>query len=163
MTAAEILEAYGLYIAIGFAVAVAVVWLISKANRKTSVVRESMAKDVLDEGAERASRNQALIDAGTPAPSLDSKVSAEQARSANSGDDLTRIKGLGPKIATMLNEMGVNRFAQIAAWTDSDIEKIDSRLGKFQGRIRRDAWVDQAKLLNSGDESGFSAKFGQNG
>nr|WP_298897611.1 hypothetical protein [uncultured Altererythrobacter sp.] len=164
MTAAEILEVYGIYIAAGFAVAVAVVWLMGRANRKAKVVRESMTKDVLDEGAERASRNQALIDAGTPAPPLDAGPAPVPiaAPTPASGDDLTRIKGLGPKIATLLHEQGVTCFADIAAWTDADIERVDAQLGRFQGRIHRDAWVEQAKLLSAGDENGFTSKFGQN-
>ena len=163
MTAAEILEAYGLYIAIGFAVGFVIVWLMSRANRKAKVVRETMTKDVLDEGAERASRNQALIDAGTPAPTFDATPEPTPIAAPQAGDDLTRIKGLGPKIATMLREQGVATFADIAAWSDADIERVDAQLGRFQGRIRRDAWVEQAKLLSAGDETGFSNKFGQNG
>ncbi|NBS23508.1 MAG: hypothetical protein EBS78_05955 [Altererythrobacter sp.] len=165
MTAAEILEAYGVYIAIGFVVAIAIVWLIGRANRKAKVVRESSTRDVLDEGAERASRNQALIDAGTPAPPLDAgpAPASVTAPTPAGADDLTRIKGLGPKIATLLREQGVTRFADIAALNDADIERIDAHLGRFQGRIRRDAWVEQAKLLSAGDEAGFTSKFGQNG
>jgi len=163
MSAAEIFDAYGLYIGIGLAVGFVIVWLISRANRKTSVLRESMTKDVLDEGAERASRNQALIDAGTSAPTLEGTPTPVAAPIPADGDDLTRIKGLGPKIATMLREQGVATFADIAAWSDADIDRIDALLGRFQGRIRRDAWVEQARLLSAGDESGFSSKFGQNG
>lgn len=182
MTATEILEAYGLYIAIGFAVAVAIVWLMGRANRKAKVVRESMTKDVLDEGAERASRNQALINAGRGPGELSQAANSQAVAHAGAladaeagaqvtpsrpaspaDDDLTRIKGLGPKIATLLREQGVTRFADIAAWNDADIERIDAQLGRFQGRIRRDAWVEQAKLLSAGDETGFTSKFGKNG
>lgn len=166
MTAAEVLEVYGIYIAIGFATAFVVIWLIGRANRKAKVVRESMTKDVLDDGAERASRNQALIDAGASAPKLDAEPKPEPVAAqaaASTDDDLTRIKGLGPKIATMLREQGVTHFADIAAWNDSDIDRIDAQLGRFQGRIRRDSWVAQAKLLSAGDETGFTSKFGQNG
>ena len=93
-----LIEAYWPYIAIAFAIGLAVAWFVFVANRKTSVVVEK--KDVLDEGAERASRNQALIDApGSTAKDGPAPISAP----AQSGDDLTRIKGLGPKIATILN------------------------------------------------------------
>lgn len=81
----------------------------------------------------------------------------------NSGDDLTRIKGLGPKLAAILGEQGVTSFAQIAAWSDADVERVDASLGRFSGRITRDQWVEQAKLLAAGEESGFAEKFGQNG
>jgi len=83
--------------------------------------------------------------------------------SAPAADDLKRIKGLGPKLVGLLNEQGITTFAQIAAWTDADVERVDASLGRFQGRITRDKWVEQAKLLAAGDESGFSATFGNNG
>lgn len=72
------------------------------------------------------------------------------------------IKGVGPKLVTILAEQGVTSFAQIAAWTDADIARVDATLGRFAGRITRDQWVEQAKFLAQGDQSGFSEKFGQN-
>lgn len=79
---------------------------------------------------------------------------------APSGDNLRLIKGLGPKLATLLNSLGVTRFDQIAAWTDADIARIDPQLGKFQGRIIKDEWVDQASFLAKRDKAGFEAKYG---
>lgn len=79
------------------------------------------------------------------------------------GDDLTRIKGLGPKLAALLGEFGITTFAQIAALTPEEVERIDAKLGRFAGRITRDQWVEQARLLLAGDEAGYAAKFGNNG
>ena len=76
-------------------------------------------------------------------------------------DDLRRIKGVGPKLVALLQEQGITRFAQIAGWTDTDIDLVDANLGPFAGRIRRDNWVEQAKLLAEGDTAGFEAKFGK--
>ncbi|WP_300112507.1 hypothetical protein [Sphingobium sp.] len=76
-------------------------------------------------------------------------------------DDLLRLKGVGPKLKALLIELGVSRYAQIAAWTDSDIAAIDARLGNFKGRPVRDQWVDQAKYLAAGDTAGFEAKYGK--
>ncbi|MEO6092988.1 MAG: hypothetical protein ABIT04_03205 [Novosphingobium sp.] len=76
-------------------------------------------------------------------------------------DDLGKLKGVGPKLVTLLGSMGVTRYAQIAAWTEADIDRIDARLGPFAGRIRRDNWVEQAHLLASGDTPGYEAKFGK--
>ncbi|MDZ4137340.1 MAG: hypothetical protein U1D66_00485, partial [Erythrobacter sp.] len=78
-------------------------------------------------------------------------------------DDLTRIKGVGPKLVTLLGELGITSYAQIAAWSDADVERIDAELGRFKGRITRDQWIEQAKLLAAGDEAAFSDKFGRNG
>ena len=77
------------------------------------------------------------------------------------GDDLTRIKGLGPKLKARLAELGVTSFAQIAAWSDADIAAIDAQLGSFAGRATRDQWVAQAGFLSIGDVAGYEAKFGK--
>lgn len=191
------------YILIGVVALLIVIWLVMRLNRKTNVVGRTEG-DVLDEGAERAQRNQALIDAPkavsqdvgitsanansdkiaaagamadaeagvsvaptvgdpVPEPQPDPEPSPEPAPApSGDADDLSQIKGLGPKLVTILAEQGVTRFDQIAAWTDDDVERIDATLGRFQGRITRDQWVEQAKLLAKGDRDGFSERFGQN-
>lgn len=101
---------------------------------------------------------------GTPLRQAMHETPAEPAPApapASDGDDLTRIKGVGPKLVTMLRDEGVTSFAQIAGWNDADIDRIDARLGRFQGRIRRDNWVEQASLLQSGDTAAYEAKFGR--
>ena len=80
---------------------------------------------------------------------------------AGSVDDLTRIKGVGPKLRDLLASLGVTRFEQVASWSEADIDRIDAQLGQFEGRIRRDNWVDQAKLLAAGDTAGYESRFGK--
>ncbi|MDF1833822.1 MAG: hypothetical protein P1U62_02935 [Alteraurantiacibacter sp. bin_em_oilr2.035] len=80
---------------------------------------------------------------------------------SSAGDDLKRIKGVGPKLVAILHDQGVNSFAQIASWSDADIDRIDAELGRFAGRIRRDNWVEQARLLASNDLTGYEAHFGK--
>jgi len=63
-------------------------------------------------------------------------------------DDLTEIKGVGPKMATALVEAGVTQLSQIAAWTEADVSSWSARLGGVPGRIQRDDWVGQAKILS---------------
>lgn len=77
------------------------------------------------------------------------------------GDNLLRLKGVGPKIATLLKAEGITRYAQIAAWSDADLAAIDAKLGSFAGRPRRDNWVDQARLLASGDTAAYEATYGK--
>lgn len=76
-------------------------------------------------------------------------------------DDLLRIKGVGPKLARMLYDMGITHYAQIAVWSASDIAAVDARLGPFAGRIERDEWTEQARLLDARDYDAFEAKFGK--
>lgn len=202
-------------ILIGVIVLIFAIWMLMRLNKTTNVVGENKG-DVLDEGAERAARNQSLIDAPTaveqdvgqlsanansdtiaaagadadaeagvsvaptvgdpvpepiptpapapaPAPSSDpAPAPAAAAGATGTPDDLRQIKGVGPKLVTLLAELGVTRFDQIAAWSDADIERVDAQLGRFKGRITRDQWVEQAKLLKAGDQTGFSERFGQN-
>lgn len=165
------------FILIGLVVLVVAVWLIAKANRKTTVIDDgSIKQDVLDEGAERARRNQALIDAAPaavkPAPEPEPVAAPAEpvpapplapAPAPAPADDLARIKGVGPKLVALLGELGVTSYAQIAAWSDEDVERIDAQLGRFAGRITRDQWIAQAKMLAAGDEAGFTERFGRNG
>ena len=76
-------------------------------------------------------------------------------------DDLRKIKGLGPKMQTLLTSLGITTYAQIAAWSDADLDALDTKLGAFAGRPRRDQWVEQAKLLSSGDTGAYEAAFGK--
>jgi len=169
-----------------------VLWVIFRASRTTKVIGEQEG-DVLDKGVGPASRNQALIDtppsatsedglspetgtvvqvrpesAPVPAPvpepiTTPATVPTSTPIADTHGDDLKRIKGLGPKLVAVLAEQGITSFAQIAAWDDKDVKRVDASLGRFQGRITRDQWVEQARLLAAGDEGDFSKIFGNNG
>ena len=68
------------------------------------------------------------------------------------GDDLTRLVGVGPKLAASLAELGVTTFSQIAAWTPEELAEIDLKLG-LKGRAERDAWIAQAKRFAASVES----------
>jgi predicted flap endonuclease-1-like 5' DNA nuclease len=59
-------------------------------------------------------------------------------------DDLTKLTGIGPKLALSLAERGVTRFADIAAWTAEDVARFDKDM-KLMGRIDREAWIAQAR------------------
>jgi predicted flap endonuclease-1-like 5' DNA nuclease len=71
-------------------------------------------------------------------------------------DDLKKIKGVGPKLEKLVNEMGFYHFDQIAAWTEAEIAWVDENLKGFKGRVSRDNWVTQAKILAEGGETEFS-------
>ena len=60
-------------------------------------------------------------------------------------DDLTRISGVGPKLAKKLNQAGVTRFAQIAELSDEAITQLERDVVRFNGRIKRDDWPGQAR------------------
>ena len=95
---------------------------------------------------------------------IDAHPSGQEAAALKpAGDTLTLLKGLGPKAATRLAELGVTHFAQIASWDEKDVEVMDAQMGSFKGRILRDRWVEQARLLAAGDTASFEQKFGNLG
>jgi predicted flap endonuclease-1-like 5' DNA nuclease len=72
----------------------------------------------------------------------------------NMFDDLKLIVGVGPVLERMLHRLGITTYRQIARWSERDIDAFDAKLPEFPGRIRRDAWVTQARALHE-------AKFGE--
>ncbi len=78
-------------------------------------------------------------------------------------DDLQLLKGVGPKLESTFNDMGVYMFAQIADFTPKDVKTVDAKLGTFKGRIERDQLIEQAKLLASGRVTEYEARFGKLG
>lgn len=76
---------------------------------------------------------------------------------AEDQDDLKRIKGIGPKNEDALNELGIYTFRQIAEWTPSNVDWVEDFMS-FPGRIEREDWIGQAKLLASGAETEFSKR-----
>ena len=75
--------------------------------------------------------------------------------------DLTRLKGLGPKVAVMLIEQGVPDIATLATLDAARADAVAAQLGMFAPRMTKDRWVEQAQFLAAGDIAGFEAKFGK--
>lgn len=92
---------------------------------------------------------------------LKTKVHEELPGASGPPDDLIRLKGVGPKLAALLNERGISRFDQIAKLSEGQVEMIDASLGAFRGRFERDRIVEQADYLSRDDIDGYEAKFGK--
>ncbi|MFN3938639.1 MAG: NADH-quinone oxidoreductase subunit E [Gemmobacter sp.] len=95
--------------------------------------------------------------------SVGTRPAALDAPRAGKGDDLTRIKGVGPRLAALCNRLGFWHFDQIANWTRDEIAWVDANLEGFKGRVTRDDWVVQARILAAGGETEFSARQGREG
>ena len=72
-------------------------------------------------------------------------------------DDLKRIRGIGVLIEKKLNSMGIIAYEQIANWTADDIDRVSQSLD-FKGRIERENWVEQARILASGGATEFARR-----
>lgn len=101
------------------------------------------------------------VHAPAPAPSEPAAPEPEPAPATPAADDLTRMKGVGPRLAERLGSVGITSFAQLAALTPEEADALDARLGDFQGRIHRDRWIEQASFLAKEDIAGFEGVFGK--
>jgi predicted flap endonuclease-1-like 5' DNA nuclease len=77
------------------------------------------------------------------------------------GGPVTQLKGLGPKVAARLAELGITTVGQLAGLDADQAAALDARMGPFGGRLARDRWIDQARFLAAGDRAGFEAVFGR--
>ncbi|MCI4590914.1 hypothetical protein MOK15_12535 [Sphingobium sp. BYY-5] len=171
---------YGLWLLIGLLVIIGLVFLLS-GKRKPSIdtpVEPIAPQPLVDSAPETPAAPTPIIPdpiVPPPAPAV-AKIEPEPVAApapasapvsptitppAAEIDDLLKLKGVGPKLNTLLIELGVTRYAQIASWSDADIAAIDAKLGNFKGRPVRDQWIDQAKYLAAGDTAGFEAKYGK--
>ena len=172
----ELLETNWIAFALALLIGIVVAWWLF--GRSSGERVRHNTPDVLDEGAAPAARNQALIDAAPAVPFSAGlpdtlgglpeviahgaeEIVAEAEAAVPAGDDLSRIKGLGPKLQALLPTLGLSTFAQIAALSEADLVDLDGKLGAFAGRPAKDNWVEQAKFLAAGDVAGFEGKFGR--
>jgi predicted flap endonuclease-1-like 5' DNA nuclease len=94
----------------------------------------------------------APVELAVAEPPTDATLAAAGSEALAAADDLTRLVGVGPKLAASLAELGVTTFGQIAAWTPEDLADIDLKLG-LKGRAERDAWIAQAKRFAAAVEA----------
>ncbi|MEM1235627.1 MAG: NADH:ubiquinone oxidoreductase [Pseudomonadota bacterium] len=96
-----------------------------------------------------------------PAPAATgdaSRPAALEAAREGAADNLKEIKGIGPKLEKLCNTLGFYHFDQIAGWTADEVAWVDQNLEGFKGRVTRDNWVEQAKILAAGGETEFSKR-----
>lgn len=97
--------------------------------------------------------NQQLADARASNQQLIEQIreleGGKSKKGATGDDDLTRIRGLGPKLAHELNKLGIFRYEQIANLDEDALSSTSHVLYSHKGRILRDGWIQQAAELAS--------------
>ena len=157
--------------ALALLVLIAIVAGVRKQRRRSAARREveahaaeagvEMAPVVPEERV--AAPTPPSLPVAAPVPPADRPTPSAETDAAPSPADgpVTALKGLGPKVAARLGELGIDRVGQLAALDDRGAAELDAAMGPFQGRIARDRWIEQARLLAAGDREGFERVFGK--
>ncbi len=103
-------------------------------------------------------RSQAYRNTPEPGPEAAQRAALRTPAGSGGNDDLKRIRGIGVLIEKRLNTLGVETYEHIANWTAADIDRVSQSLD-FKGRIERENWVEQARILASGGQTEFSRRF----
>jgi predicted flap endonuclease-1-like 5' DNA nuclease len=63
-------------------------------------------------------------------------------------DDLKAIRGVGAKIEQKLNMLGIHNFKGLLQLESDDYDRAAELIPNLEGRMHRDAWIDQARNLH---------------
>ena len=143
----------------GSAAAILAVYLIrQRSTRKFHPARQETRINVDEVPCEDFVQTDELISSPSivekQAPGKKStKKSASVAAPAPKSDDLTRIEGIGPKTASILNQAGVTSFQALASLKSEEIKDI-LRAAKSRGVPT--SWPQQAKIAAAGDWNGLT-------
>lgn len=131
-----------------------------RAAAPTATIRAAAPADKAGAGPDAASRKERrpapVPPPFAPTPSREASKKIPGARPegfaqprGGKADDLSRIKGIGPKSVEKLHAFGIWHFDQIAAWTPENVKWVSNAL-TIPGRVERGKWVAQARELASG-------------
>lgn len=139
------------------------------ASKPAPAPKAEAAPEPAPEPAPAPKPEPAPVAAATPSEDFDGDGVAEgtgegtrpeglDAPRGGEADDLKQIKGVGPKLEKLCNSLGFWHFDQIASWTPEEVAWVDANLQGFKGRVSRDNWIEQARILASGGETEFSKR-----
>jgi len=165
----EYLTAYWPLTLIGAVVAVLLLYFLLRPRQRVSLtdnipIRPHMAppRSAAAIGEGKSIGDEAAAAAADVAGSIiNARVHDHLPGASGPPDDLAQLKGIGPKLAALLNARGIVRFDQIAKLTPAQVDDLDDTLGAFRGRLARDHVTDQADYLARGDIDGFEQRFGK--
>lgn len=121
----------------------------TKAKAKTAAPKAKAAPAAAEKAAKAPAKAKA---AAKPKAAKAAKADGPERLTAPRGgkaDDLKEIEGIGPALEKLCHSLGFYHFDQIASWSEADIAWVDANMKNFKGRIVRDKWVAQAKLIVS--------------
>jgi len=131
---------------------------------KSDLAKPAAAKAAAKPAAAKATAKPAAAKAAAKAKIAAADKPAVLTTARDGGpDDLKMIKGVGPVLEKALHKTGVFHFDQVAAWTNRDARWFDDNVKGANGRVLRDEWIKQARILAKGGTTAFSNKVKKGG
>ena len=116
-----------------------------KADKADAAPKAKAAPKKADAKKPAAPKAEAKTEA--PKKAAPKKAAPKKAAAKAGNDDLTKLDGLGPAFAKKLNEAGVTSFAQIAAWTEADLDSLNESITGLKAKAEANNWIEAAKSL----------------
>ncbi|MFK7832469.1 MAG: 50S ribosomal protein L21, partial [Winogradskyella sp.] len=115
----------------------------------TEIVIESIATSGAKKAAPKkeAKKAEPKVEAKAAAPKVEKAAPKAAAKSTGKADDLKKIEGIGPKIASTLVEAGIATFSDLAKATPEAIAEI---IANVRGNHVTDTWPAQAQMAADG-------------
>ena len=114
-------------------------------NGHRQALSEIVIESIVASGAKPAKKAAPKKETKAAAPKAEAKPAAKKA--TGKADDLKKVEGIGPKIASTLVEAGISTFAELAK---TDAAKISEIIADVRGNHVTDTWPAQAKLAAEG-------------
>jgi small subunit ribosomal protein S2 len=126
------------------------------ASKSIEVIMASVTAAIAEGLTERKSEKQTEKEGEEETKPKEKKAKAtseeKDSKKANStGDDLTKIEGIGPKIAEIFQEAGINTYADLADRSEDDLKDILAESGPRYASKNPASWPKQAQMAADGN------------
>ncbi|WP_452227397.1 50S ribosomal protein L21 [Lacinutrix cladophorae] len=115
-------------------------------NGHRQALSEIVIESIVASGAKPAKAEKAAP-AKKAAPKTEVKAKPAAKKATGKADDLKKVEGIGPKIASTLVEAGIATFAELAK---TDAAKISEIIAGVRGNHVTDTWPAQAQMAADG-------------
>ena len=162
----EFMTIYWPVLLVGVLIGAIVGYLVFRPRQRVRLSDDTPVRPHMAVVAKRAGEGRGLAAEAAAAASdvagavLSARVHEQLPGATGTPDDLQKLKGVGPKFASMLADRGIIRFDQLSRLSPGQVETLDAEMGPFRGRFVSDRIIEQADYLARGDLDGYQAKFG---
>ncbi|MBN2550796.1 MAG: DUF4332 domain-containing protein [Anaerolineales bacterium] len=141
---------FRLMFVIGFGL---MLWFLTRPRKETTPTPEPKEITIPHRPGSTTSAPAKKRQGQRPSAITKPKTTSPAAGAPQPDDDLTRLDGIGPRIASLLKTAGITSYARLA---DTPIDKLQQILGAASLRLAKpETWPAQARLAAAGDWQGW--------